>query len=79
MHSAGLPPWAVARTLHHANAWKQQLVSVFDACYSEYMSCPLCSGHIGWQDNRHDDFCPLLSMTPDYRAGEPLSPEETQG
>jgi hypothetical protein len=32
---------------------------VYEAMFSEYMYCPFCSGHIGYKDEGHDDYCQL--------------------
>ena len=28
-----------------------------EACYSEYMGCPWCTGHRGHEKEYHDEFC----------------------
>ena len=33
-----------------------------DACHSEYMGCPWCSGHVGYQNDHHDEFCPWPAL-----------------
>ena len=35
----------------------EAIISAYDMMYSEFMYCPWCDGHIGWQDERHDDDC----------------------
>ena len=33
------------------------IVQAHDACYSEYMECPWCWGHVGHGAERHDEGC----------------------
>jgi len=44
---------------------REILAAVYEACHAEYMDCPLCSGHIGYQNTHHDDGCPLAEFGPE--------------
>lgn len=35
----------------------QLIEEMYSAMYSEYMSCPFCSGHIGYEHEGHDEYC----------------------
>lgn len=32
---------------------------MYEAMYSENMHCPCCTGHIGYENENHDDYCRL--------------------
>ena len=38
------------------------LHKAYDAMYSEYMACPWCTGHIGHENETHDEDCIWLSI-----------------
>ena len=38
--------------------------TAYDAMFSEYMSCPWCTGTIGLGKERHDDYCIWLRVKP---------------
>lgn len=38
----------------------QMVIDAYNACYSEYMSCPWCSGRIGYEGEWHDAYCPWI-------------------
>jgi hypothetical protein len=40
----------------------QAIRDAHDAATSEYMNCPWCSGHIGWQNDTHDADCIWLKI-----------------
>ena len=42
----------------------EMLRQAHDACYSEYMGCPWCSGHLGWGAGGewHDDTCKYAAL-----------------
>jgi len=35
----------------------EMIIEAHDACKSENMDCPWCSGHIGVSNEHHDQFC----------------------
>ena len=37
----------------------QLIEDMYSAMFSEYMSCPFCSGNIGHKNEGHDDYCSL--------------------
>jgi hypothetical protein len=43
-------------------ALKRMVVDAHEACYSEYMECPWCNGHIGYEAERHDENCPWSAL-----------------
>ena len=40
----------------------QIIEDMYSAMFSEYMSCPFCSGHIGHGEEGHDDYCQLYKV-----------------
>lgn len=46
------------------------VIAAHDACHSEYMGCPWCSGHIGEGDEWHDDYCRWPAFIDYWRENE---------
>lgn len=42
----------------------------YNACYSEYMNCPWCSGHIGYENEYHDDSCKWKDVEKEHPEDE---------
>jgi hypothetical protein len=40
----------------------------YDEMFGEYMPCPWCTGHIGYKNEYHDDFCIWLRIVKDYQG-----------
>ena len=38
----------------------KMVAEAHEACYHEYMWCPWCTGHIGHENDHHDDWCEWL-------------------
>lgn len=54
------PPEAkdiLERSIAEVLCLREMVVAAREACYSEYMSCPWCCGHIGVGNDLHDQFC----------------------
>ena len=41
---------------------RTMLKEAYEACYSEYMGCPWCIGHIGHDNEWHDEFCDWVKL-----------------
>jgi hypothetical protein len=47
---------------------------LYDALHSEYVSCPMCGGHIGSGDDHHEVYCALLPIA--IANGHVAGPEQ---
>lgn len=50
----------------HLDEFAQAIVQAHDSCYGEFMCCPWCDGHIGFENTHHDDWCIWLRVSAQY-------------